>query len=134
MLALAAGGLYVVPMADLDDLIKHLNQLGTERVNPNTLDLDRLSADDIVKKINDEDKTIAATVEKALPTIARTAEQFARTLRGGGRVFYIGAGTSGRLGVLDAAECPPTFGTDPATIIGVISGGHATLVLSKEGG
>jgi N-acetylmuramic acid 6-phosphate etherase len=68
-----------------------------------------------------------------MPQIAKAAEVFAATIRSGGRVFYIGAGTSGRLGVLDAAECPPTFGTDPAQIVGVIAGGYPTLILSKEG-
>ena len=72
-------------------------------------------------------------VRQALPQIARVAELYAATLRAGGRIFYVGAGTSGRLGVLDAAECPPTYGTDPAQIIGVIAGGYDTLVLSKEG-
>ncbi|MBD3402762.1 N-acetylmuramic acid 6-phosphate etherase [candidate division GN15 bacterium] len=113
--------------------MRQLGRLSTEQVNPNSTDIDRLSAHEIVRKINDEDKTVATVVEQALPSIARAAEQFAETLKAGGRVLYIGAGTSGRLGVLDAAECPPTFGTDPEQIVGVISGGYATLVLSMEG-
>ncbi len=120
-------------MVTYEELIKQLSRLGTEQVNPNTIDIDRLSPLEIVKKINDEDKKVAGVVEKALLEIAKAAEIFADTLRAGGRVFYIGAGTSGRLGVLDAAECPPTFGTDPKQIIGLISGGYDTLVLSKEG-
>ncbi|MBN1211469.1 MAG: N-acetylmuramic acid 6-phosphate etherase, partial [candidate division Zixibacteria bacterium] len=80
-----------------------------------------------------EDRRVAEVVAEALPPIALAAETFAAVLHEGGRVFYIGAGTSGRLGVLDAAECPPTFGTDPAQIIGLISGGRETLVLSREG-
>ena len=120
-------------MADLNRLIEQLGKLGTEQVNPETIDSDRLSPLDIVRKINAQDKQVAGVVEKALEPIARAAETFARTLKNGGRVFYIGAGTSGRLGVLDAAECPPTFGTDPEQIVGVISGGYATLVLSMEG-
>lgn len=120
-------------MTDRRKLIDELRRLGTEQVNPDTIDIDRLSAVEIAARINAEDKKVAGVVERALPQIARAAETFAATLRGGGRVFYVGAGTSGRLGVLDAAECPPTFGTDPQQIVGVISGGYETLVLSQEG-
>jgi N-acetylmuramic acid 6-phosphate etherase len=118
---------------DYDDLIRQLEKLGTEQVNPDTLDIDRLSAVEIAERINAEDQKVAGVVRRALPPIARAAETFAETLRAGGRIFYIGAGTSGRLGVLDAAECPPTFGADPEMIVGVISGGYETLVLSREG-
>ncbi len=120
-------------MNDYSDLIKLLGKLATEQVNENTIDIDLLSAREIARKINDEDKIVASVVESQLDPIAAAAELFAATLRSGGRVFYIGAGTSGRLGVLDAAECPPTFGTDPEKITGVISGGYDTLILSKEG-
>lgn len=120
-------------MAAYDELIHQLRQLGTEQVNPNTLEIDRLTALEIARKINDEDATVAAVVRNALPEIANTAELFAQTLRVNGRIFYVGAGTSGRLGVLDAAECPPTFGTAPEQIQGIISGGYETLVMSKEG-
>lgn len=117
----------------LDELINHLKTLDTEKINPDTVDIDRLSPLEIARKINAEDHKVAAVVETALESISRAAELFAGTLKAGGRVFYMGAGTSGRLGVLDAAECPPTFGTDPKQIVGLISGGHPTLVLSKEG-
>lgn len=120
-------------MADLNRLIEQLGKLATEQINPETIDIDRLSPLEIVRKINEQDRQVASVVEQALEPIARAAEIYADTLRSGGRVFYIGAGTSGRLGVLDAAECPPTFGTDPEQIVGVISGGYATLVLSMEG-
>ena len=120
-------------MADMDELIRLLQQLDTEQVNPRTVDIDRLSALEIARRINTEDKMVGGVVEIALESRARAAEVYAATLRKGGRVFYLGAGTSGRLGVLDAAECPPTFGTNPDHIIGVISGGYDTLVLSKEG-
>lgn len=115
------------------ELLNILKRLDTERVNPHTTDIDTLSPLDIVKKINDEDKRVAAVVERALPEIARAAEAAANTFEAGGRLVYIGAGTSGRLGVLDAAECPPTFGTDPSQVVGLISGGYDTLILSKEG-
>ncbi len=127
------GGCFLGPVADYDKLIGQLRRLETEKVNPDTVDIDRLPALQIARKINREDKTVAAVVEQALPLVAQAAEMFARTLRQGNRVFYIGAGTSGRLGVLDAAECPPTFGTAPNQITGIISGGYDTLVLSKEG-
>jgi N-acetylmuramic acid 6-phosphate etherase len=120
-------------MSDFKDLINQLKRLDTEKVNPNTVDIDRLTPLEIVRRINAEDKTVADVVEQALEPISKGAELYAHTLRRGGRVFYIGAGTSGRLGVLDAAECPPTFGTDPDRIVGVISGGYDTLVLSLEG-
>ncbi|MFH2037177.1 MAG: N-acetylmuramic acid 6-phosphate etherase [Candidatus Zixiibacteriota bacterium] len=115
------------------DLINLLNNLETEKTNPETVNIDTLSSLEITQKINAEDKKVAGIVEKALPQIARAAEIVAETLRNGGRLVYIGAGTSGRLGVLDASECPPTFGTDPKQIVGLISGGYETLVLSREG-
>ncbi len=120
-------------MTGYEELIRQLGALTTEQVNPRTIDIDRLSPLEIVTRINDEDSTVAAVVRKALPKIAQAAELYAMTLKSEGRVFYIGAGTSGRLGVLDAAECPPTFGSDPAWIIGVIAGGYQSMVLSSEG-
>jgi N-acetylmuramic acid 6-phosphate etherase len=120
-------------MTDIHELIRQLERLDTEKINPATVDIDRLPPLEIVRKINTEDKTVATVVETALPAIARAAETCAATLKSGGRVFLVGAGTSGRLGVLDAAECPPTFGTQPEQIVGVISGGYATLVQSREG-
>ncbi len=118
---------------DHKNLIDTLSKLDTEKINPDTIDIDTLSADEIVRKINFEDKKVPSVIEKTLPVIARAAETAAETLKNGGRIVYIGAGTSGRLGVLDAAECPPTFGTDPSQVIGLISGGYETLILSKEG-
>lgn len=120
-------------MSKYSDIIRHLDSLATEQVNPFTADLDQLDSVEIVRKINHEDKSVAFAVERELATIAAVAEIYAATLRQGGRVFYIGAGTSGRLGVLDAAECPPTFGTDPDQIVGLIAGGYKTLLLSAEG-
>jgi len=120
-------------MKDHKELINQLSKLSTEQINPETAHIDELSALEIVKKINQEDKRVALVIEKALPLISQAADIFAKTLKNKGRVFYIGAGTSGRLGVLDAAECPPTFGTDPEQIIGLISGGYDSLILSSEG-
>ena len=115
------------------NLVDILSRLDTEQVNPDTTDIDNLSPLEIVTRINSEDKKVALAVEKVLPEIAGAAEIAAQTMKNGGRIIYIGAGTSGRLGVLDASECPPTFGTDPKQIIGLISGGYETLILSKEG-
>lgn len=120
-------------MAAYEDIIRQLRSLGTEQVNERTLDIDRLTSIQIAEKINAEDSTVAAVVHAALPHIAQAAQIFADTLRSGGRVFYVGAGTSGRLGVLDAAECPPTYGTDPSQVIGLIAGGYEALRLSLEG-
>jgi len=120
-------------MSNYERLIKQLSQLQTEQPNPKSADIDQLDSLAIAELINSEDKTVAGVVEAALPLLAKAAEKFADTIKTGGRVFYIGAGTSGRLGVLDAAECPPTFGTNPKQIIGIISGGYKTLLLSKEG-
>ncbi len=115
------------------EILSHLNRLSTEKPNPKSTHIDHLKAVDICKVINNEDKTVAGAVELQIPTIAKVAETVAEIIRNGGRLFYIGAGTSGRLGVLDASEIPPTFGADPALVNGVIAGGRDTLVLSQEG-
>ena len=114
-------------------LIEELTALGTEQVNPDTTDIDTLSPLEICARINREDQKVADVVRQALQEIAKAAEIAAQTWKNGGRIIYIGAGTSGRLGVLDAAECPPTFGIDPLQTVGLISGGYDTLILSKEG-
>ena len=88
-------------------------ELLTEQVNPRSGGIDQLSTLEILRLINEEDKTIAAAVEQVIPQIALAVEAVATALSRGGRLVYIGAGTSGRLAVLDAAECPPTFGIDP---------------------
>lgn len=110
-----------------------IKNLITESRNPKTSRIDSLSTLQILKLINSEDKTVPKIVEKQIPNIARAVELLVKTFRAGGRLFYMGAGTSGRLGVLDAAECPPTFGTDPKMIRGIIAGGYKTLIKSKEG-
>ncbi len=115
------------------DVFEEIKNLVTEQRNPNTMDIDSRSTLEILKCINQEDKKVPFRVEEQLPQIAKAVDLIVDSLRDGGRLFYIGAGTSGRLGVLDAAECPPTFGTDPETIQGIIAGGKETLVRSKEG-
>jgi N-acetylmuramic acid 6-phosphate etherase len=96
----------------------------TEQINPNTTEIDSLPTIEALRIINNEDKKVAEAVEKVLPAIARAIDAIVERLECGGRLFYIGAGTSGRLGVLDAAECPPTFGVSPDLVQGVIAGGY----------
>jgi len=105
----------------------------TEARNPRTMQIGGASASEIVRLIQAEDRRVADAVEAEAPAIARLIDEVARRLRNGGRLLYVGAGTSGRLGVLDAAECPPTFGTDPGQVRGIIAGGLAALVRSREG-
>ncbi|HEY1353133.1 MAG TPA: hypothetical protein VGF67_26260, partial [Ktedonobacteraceae bacterium] len=97
--------------------------LGTEQVNPATTHIDRMSALEIAQAINAEDAKVAQAVAEELPQIARAIEEIARRLRRGGRLIYAGAGTSGRLGLLDAAECPPTFNVPPTLVLGLLAGG-----------
>ena len=105
----------------------------TERRNPNTTGIDTASALELVDLINAEDRRIAGAVAEAREQIARAVELAEAAFRQGGRLFYVGAGTSGRLGVLDASECPPTFGSQPEMVQGIIAGGFQALVRSVEG-
>ena len=114
-------------------VFNEIKNLITESRNPATFDIDSKSTLQILRLINVEDKKVPLAVEKQIPQIAKGVELIVKAFRKGGRLFYIGAGTSGRLGVLDAAECPPTFGTDPKMIRGIIAGGFKSLIRSKEG-
>jgi len=105
----------------------------TEQINLASIDLDRKSTTEILHIINAEDKKVAAAVEQEIPRIAEAAEAVSAALAAGGRLFYVGAGTSGRLGIIDAAECPPTFGTDPELVQGVIAGGERAVFRAQEG-
>src|SRR5215468_8588001 len=102
----------------------NLKMTTTEQVNPNTTEIDSLPTLRALRIINNEDKKVAEAVEKVLPAIAHAVDAIVERFERGGRLFYIGAGTSGRLGVLDAAECPPTFGVSPDLVQGVIAGGY----------
>jgi len=97
----------------------------TEQLHPRAEDLDTVSAAEIVRRLHAEDRAAVEAVAPALGAIARAAELSARALASGGRLIYAGAGTSGRLGVLDAAECPPTFGTRPGQVMAILAGGGA---------
>jgi N-acetylmuramic acid 6-phosphate etherase len=110
-------------------MIEHLL---TEQRNPASRSIDTLPTADILKIINDEDRTVAGAVSDVLPAIARAVDAVVEAMQGGGRLFYIGAGTSGRLGVLDAAECPPTFNVPPGLVQGIIAGGEAALAKATE--
>jgi N-acetylmuramic acid 6-phosphate etherase len=105
----------------------------TERRNPRTATIDTASALEIVDLVGAEDATVPAAVARAREEIARAVDLVEQSFRAGGRLIYVGAGTSGRLGVLDAAECPPTFGTPPEMVVGIIAGGYPALVKSVEG-
>ncbi|MDI3310297.1 MAG: N-acetylmuramic acid 6-phosphate etherase [Thermoanaerobacterium sp.] len=111
----------------------NLEVLMTEGRNPDTVDIDRLSTEDMLKKINEEDKKVPIAVGKEIPNIAKAIDIAAEKLKKGGRLIYIGAGTSGRLGILDASECPPTFGVSPEMVQGIIAGGDTAIRKAVEG-
>jgi N-acetylmuramic acid 6-phosphate etherase len=104
----------------------------TEQINPNTGDIDSLDSLGIVTRINAEDRSVAEAVSRALPEIARAVDVITERLQRGGRLFYVGAGTSGRLGILDASECPPTYNSPPDQVQGVIAGGEVAITRSLE--
>lgn len=110
-----------------------INKLITEGRNPNTMDIDLLPTENILQKINNEDKIIADIVAKAIPAIAALVDKATEILAAGGRLIYIGAGTSGRVGILDAVECPPTFGIPYDTVQAVMAGGAGAFIKAKEG-
>lgn len=105
----------------------------TERRNPRTTEIDLASARDIVNLLNNEDRLVADAVRSQAESVTRAVELAEAAFRSGGRLIYAGAGTSGRLGVLDASECPPTFGSDPGMVIGIIAGGIPALTVAQEG-
>ncbi|MBT0728771.1 N-acetylmuramic acid 6-phosphate etherase [Rosenbergiella nectarea] len=110
----------------------NLHRLVTEGRNIASENIDQLSTAEMLKVINDEDKKVALAVEAILPEITQAVEAIAAAFAQGGRLIYSGAGTSGRLGILDASECPPTFGTSPEQVIGLIAGGHKAILQAVE--
>ena len=108
-------------------------RLATERVNPRSARLDRLGARAIVTLMNREDRVAVAAVGRVAPAIAAAVDTIVAALAAGGRLFFVGAGTSGRLGVLEAAECPPTFGTRPGLVQAIMAGGRRSVFRSREG-
>ena len=109
-----------------------LERLLTEQQNPASAGIDTLSTEEALRIINAEDHKVADAVEREIPAIARAVDAIVAAFERGGRLFYIGAGTSGRLGVLDAAECPPTFSAPPEMVQGIIAGGEAALSRATE--
>jgi len=120
-------------MTASDTLHAQLQQLVSEGRNPRTADIDLMSRLEIVGAMNAEDRSVPEAVGKTLPEIARAVDAIVAAFSSGGRLVYIGAGTSGRLGVLDASECPPTFGVPPSMVLGLIAGGLDALVNASEG-
>ena len=116
-----------------ENLLQTLSTLITEQRNPNSMHVDSLSALEIVQLMNEEDKQVPLAIEKCLPQIAQAVECIVAAFQQGGRLVYIGAGTSGRLGVFDASECPPTFGVSPEMVKGIIAGGERALRHPIEG-
>jgi N-acetylmuramic acid 6-phosphate etherase len=113
--------------------LSELEQLVSEERNPRTMGIDLMATPEIVATINAEDRLVPEAVGKTLPQVAQAVDRIVTAFGMGGRLIYIGAGTSGRLGVLDASECPPTFGVPPTMVVGVIAGGLGALVSAVEG-
>lgn len=109
-----------------------LTSMITESRNPASANIDSLPTLDMLRVINREDQTVALAVEKTLPQVAQVVDAVAQAFRLGGRLIYMGAGTSGRLGILDASECPPTFGTPAEQVVGLIAGGHKAILKAVE--
>ncbi|HEX5563824.1 MAG TPA: N-acetylmuramic acid 6-phosphate etherase [Sporosarcina sp.] len=113
--------------------MEKLSLLMTEGSNPKTSRLDEMSIGDILKTMNDEDQTVALAVRQVIPQIEKAVEKVAEAFKSGGRLLYVGAGTSGRVGVMDAVECPPTFGTSPDLVKAVLAGGKDAMYEAVEG-
>ncbi len=118
---------------DSKKLFEEIAALATEQRNEKSTNIDLSTTAEILKIINDEDKKVPYAVEKELPYIEQAVELIVKAFKKGGRLLYFGAGTSGRLGVVDAAECPPTFGTDPEMVQGFIAGGKEAMFVAQEG-
>jgi len=114
-------------------LFHEIAGLATEQRNPHSMEIDACSTSEILKIINEEDKLVPLAVEQELPYIEEAVELIVKAFKNGGRLFYFGAGTSGRLGVVDASECPPTYGTSPEMVQGYIAGGKEAMFISQEG-
>jgi len=120
-------------MSDRKILFEQIAKLTTEQRNPASMEIDAKSIPEILKIISNEDKKVPLAVEKEIPYIAKAVELVVEAFKKGGRLIYVGAGTSGRLGIVDASECPPTFGTPPEMVQGIIAGGPQAVFRSQEG-
>ena len=117
----------------MSELYSLIRSLPTEQRNLQTATIDEMSIEDALIVMNAEDKTVASAVEKEIPYIGKAVEKVVQSFRLGGRLLYVGAGTSGRLGIVDASECPPTFGSDPTMVQGIIAGGVSAIFQAVEG-
>lgn len=115
------------------ELFKEIAALNTEKINPDTIDIDIVSVKEALLMINDEDRKVADAVRKEIDYIEQAVVMITKAFRAGGRLIYVGAGTSGRLGVVDASECPPTYGVSPDMVQGIIAGGKEAVFRSQEG-
>jgi N-acetylmuramic acid 6-phosphate etherase len=115
------------------NLVSELDSLKSEERNPNTLELDQMPTRALVQAINDEDQKVATAIKRELDHVSSAVDEIVTSLKAGGRLIYIGAGTSGRLGVLDAVECPPTFSVCPELVVGIIAGGEEAINQAVEG-
>ena len=120
-------------MSSEKKLFEEISQLATEQKNPKSINIDKLPTEQILKIINNEDKTVPLAVEKEIPYITKAVDIIVEAIKNGGKLFYFGAGTSGRLGVVDASECPPTFGAPYDLINGYIAGGKEAMFVAQEG-
>ena len=120
-------------MPDSSPLFDELQDLATEQQNPHSTHIDTASVEEILRVINTEDHKVPVAVRRELPHVADAVKIVVEAFKNDGRLFYVGAGTSGRLGVVDASECPPTFGTDPEMVQGIIAGGKEAVFRSQEG-
>ncbi len=112
---------------------EEITALATEQRNPDSMTLDELPVESILRLINDEDAKVAPAVQAEIPHIAAVVDEIVTRFKLGGKLFYVGAGTSGRMGVVDAAECPPTFGTPPELVQAIVAGGNSAVFKAKEG-
>lgn len=120
-------------METKNSLFEEIISLSTEQINDNTINIDLVGTEEILRMMNNEEKLVPLAVEKEIPNIKDAVNIIIEALKNDGRLIYVGAGTSGRLGVVDASECPPTFGTDPNMIIGIIAGGKEAMFVAQEG-
>ncbi len=111
----------------------NIAKLNTEQRNPKTMNIDLMSTEEIITVINQEDTIVPNVIARQVPIISEVVEEIVAAFKQGGRLIYIGAGTSGRLGIIDASECPPTFGTDPSLVVGIIAGGKEAMTEAIEG-
>lgn len=111
----------------------NITKLNTEQQNPKTMNIDLMSTEEIITVINQEDTLVPNVLARQVPNISEVVDKIVAAFKQGGRLIYVGAGTSGRLGIIDASECPPTYGTDPGMVVGIIAGGKEAMTEAIEG-